>query len=65
MKVNGLCQKIFVHDKWAILDPKMVHPHNSGLAQRIVLKFCRMKGANRYMKILLVVFLEKKSFGAI
>ena len=39
--------------------------HNSGLALRIFLKFCRMKGANRYMKILLVVFREKNSFGAI
>ena len=39
--------------------------HNSGWALRIFLKFCKMKGANRYMKILLVVFREKKSFGAI
>ena len=38
---------------------------NSGSALRILLKFCRMKGANRYMKILLVVFREKNSFGAI
>ena len=36
--------------------------HNSGLALRIFLKFCRMKGANRYMKNLLVVFREKSSF---
>ena len=57
-------QKNFVHDKWAILGPKMAHPHNSGSALRIFLKFCRMKGANRYMKILLVVFREKNSFGA-
>ena len=39
----------------------MAYPDNSGLALRI---FCRMKGANRYMKILLVVFREN-SFGAI
>ena len=38
---------------------------NSGLALRIFLKFWRIKGANRYMKILLVLFREKKSFGAI
>ena len=44
---------------------KMALPHNSGLALRIFLKFCRMKGVNRYMKILLVVFPEKNSFGAI
>ena len=48
-----------------MLGPKMAHPHNSGSALRIFLKFCRMKGANRYMKILLVVFREKNSFGAI
>ena len=42
---------------------KMTHPHNSGSALRIFKKFCRAKGANRYMKILLVVFQEKISFG--
>ena len=56
---NGLYQKSFVQDKWAILDPKMAHPRNSGSALRIFLKFCRMKGADRYMKILLVAFQEK------
>ena len=44
---------------------KMVHPHNSGLAQKIFFKFCRMKGADRYMEMLLVVFGEKNSFGGI
>ena len=43
----------------------MAHPHNSGSALRISLKFSRMKGTNRYMKILLVVFGEKNSFGAV
>ena len=57
---NGLNQKKFVQDKWAILDPKMAHHHNSGLALKKFLKFCRMEGANRYMKILFVVFWEKK-----
>ena len=33
---NCLYQKIFVYDKWAILGPKMAHPHNSGLALRIL-----------------------------
>ena len=46
------------------LGPKMAH-HNSGSAVRIFRKFWRMKGANRYMKILLVVFREKNSFEAI
>ena len=62
---NALYQKRFVQDKWAILDPKMAHPHNSGSALRVFFRFCRMKGANRYMKILSVIFKEKNSFGAI
>ena len=57
-------QKIFVQYKCAILGSKMAHSHNSGSALRIFLKFYRMKGANRYIKILLVVFREN-SFGAI
>ena len=58
-------QKSIVHDKWAILVPKIAHPHNSGSALRIFLKFCSMKGANRYMKILLVLFRQNNSFWAI
>ena len=50
--------KIFVQGKQTILGPKMAHLHNCGLA-------CRMKGANRYMKTLLLVFQEKNSFRAI
>ena len=38
----------------------MDFPHNSGLAPIIFLKFCKMKGANRYMKILLVIAFERK-----
>ena len=56
-------KKKIVHDKWAILVPKTAHPHNSGLAIRFFKKFCRMKGANRYMKISLVVFPEKNHLG--
>ena len=62
---NALYQKKFVQDKWAILDPKMAHPHNSGSTLRIFFRFSRVKGASRYMKILLVIFQEKNSFGAI
>ena len=47
-------KKKFVQDKWAILGFKMAYPHNSGSALRIFLKFCRMKGANRYIKMLVV-----------
>ena len=39
----------------------MVHPHSSGLVPRIFLKFCLMKGAHRYMEIILMVFPQKKS----
>ena len=42
----------------------LAHPDNSEAALRIVLKFCRMKGADRYMKILLL-FEKKNWFGAI
>ena len=58
-------KKKIVRDKLAILGPKMAHPPNSGSALRIFFKFCRMKGGNRHMKILLVVFREKISFGTI
>ena len=38
----------------------MVDPHNSGSAVRIFLKFCAMKGADRQMKMILIVFSKKK-----
>ena len=47
--------KKIVQDKYVILDLKMAHLQKFGLALRIFLKFCRMKGANKYMKIFLVV----------
>ena len=40
----------------------MAHHHNSGLALRIFLKFCKIKGAERYIIILLAVFPEKKIY---
>ena len=52
-------KKILFRTNWAILGPKMAHPHNSGLALRIFLKFCRMKGANRQMKLMLMIFFKK------
>ena len=39
-------KKILVWSKWAILGPKITHPHKSGLALRIYFWFCTMKGAN-------------------
>ena len=53
-------KKKFVQDKWAILGLKMAHLHNSGSALRI---FCTMKGAHRYIEILLVAFREKIHLG--
>ena len=58
-------KKKYVQDKWAIFDPKMAHPHDSGSALRIFFKFCRMKGTDRYTKIQRVCFQEKISSGAI
>ena len=65
VKIMVCTKKDFVQDNWTILGPKMVHPHNSESALRIFFKLCRMKGANRHIKLLLVVFREKNSFGAI
>ena len=56
-------KKIFFQEKLFILGLKMANPHNFVEALRIFLKFCRMKGANRCMKVLIVIFREKKSFG--
>ena len=39
-----------------MLGPKMAPPYNSESILRIFLKFYRMKGAYKYMKILLVFF---------
>ena len=41
----------------------MAHRHNFGLALTIFLTFWRMKRANRYIKILLVVFQKKFHLG--
>ena len=51
---NGLYQKKFVQERWAILSPKMAHPHNSVSTVRIFLKFFVMKGADSYIEVLLV-----------
>ena len=44
--VNEVSGKKSHLGKWAILGPKMVHPHNSGSAVRIFLKLCTVKGAD-------------------
>ena len=45
--INRVSDKNSHMGKWAILGPKMAHPHNSGSSVRNFLKFCTMKGANR------------------
>ena len=39
-------KKILFRTNWAILGPKMAHPHNSGLALKNFLKFCITVGRN-------------------
>ena len=41
----------------------MAHPHNSGSTLRIFLKFCTMKGAQRYMELILMVFQKNPHLG--
>ena len=59
-----VCTKKIVQERWAILSPKMAHPHDSVSTVRIFLKFFVMKGADSYIEVLLV-FREKISFGVI
>ena len=54
--INRFSEKNFHLGKWAILGPKTKHPHNSGSAGRIFLKFCTMKGAIRQMRMILIIF---------
>ena len=60
--INRFSEKNSHLAKWAILGPKMMHPHNSGSAVRIIFKFRTIKEANRYMKMILMIFLKKKIF---
>ena len=64
--MNYFSKKIIFGEKWTILNPilgsKMAHAHNSGSAVRIFSKFCTMKGANRYIKIILMAFPKKSCF---
>ena len=57
--INRFLEKIL-----AILDPKIVHRHNSGFAVRIFFKFCPMKGANRIVDKNDINNSQKKMFGA-
>ena len=57
-------KKFFVWGRWTMLGPKKVHPHNFGLAVRIFLKFCTIKGTNRKMKVIIMVCTKKNLFRA-
>ena len=51
--------------KWAIFVRKMVHPHNPGSTLSFFFLIFKKKGSNREMKLILIVFFEKKKlFGA-
>ena len=65
MEINSFSEKILIWAKWVVLGPKMMRPRNSGSTVRINLRFCSRKGAKRHIKLILMVFLEKLSLGAI
>ena len=66
--MNYFSQKILVWGKWTILGlilgSKMAHAHNSGSTLRIFSKFCTVKGANRFIEIMLMAFPKKILFQA-
>ena len=43
-------------EKILILRPNIGHPHNSVSPGKIFLKFCTKKGANRKMRMILIIF---------
>ena len=49
--------------KWAILGPKIAHPHNSGSAGIIFLTFYTIKGANRWMRMILIILQKNFIWG--
>ena len=61
--INRFSEKKFSFGEMSHLGPKIAHPHNSGSARRIFLKFRTMKEANRYMRMILIIFLKKFSLG--
>ena len=54
--INSFSEKKFVQGKWTNLGPKIVHPHNSGSILRFFLKFCTMKRAKRYTRLIYNIF---------
>ena len=56
MLINRFSEKNPHLGKWVILGLKIAHPHNSGLAGRIFLKFWAMKGANSLIRTISIIF---------
>ena len=61
--INRFSEKILIWANGQWYAPKIAHPHNSGSAGGVFLKFCTVKGTNSYMKMILIIF-PKKLFGA-
>ena len=61
--INGFSKKKPFLGKWAILGPKMMHGHKSGSALKIFFKFCTIKEAKKYIKIILIFFLKNSHSG--
>ena len=62
--LTGFLKKNSHLGEWIILSPNIAHPHNSGSAGRSFLEFYAIKGANRKMIMILIIFQKKKLFGA-
>ena len=62
---NGFAKKKSCLGQMGYLGPRMVHPHNSVSAVRIVLQFCTVKSAKRDKEIFLMVFLKEMLLRAI
>ena len=63
--INDFSEKKSYSGRFGHFVRKMIRTHNSGFAVRSFFLILYKKGAKRYMKILLVVFRKKISFGSI
>ena len=62
--LTGFLKEILIVANKPFMTQKIVHPHNSGSAERIFLKIFTIKGASKYMKIMFITFPKKNLFGA-
>ena len=62
----GFSEKKFLYGKCNILGPKVMRHHNSRSAVKIFLKILQNEwGRKMYIKIILMLFLQKFSLGAV